>query len=435
MILIVLSDFKIGFFGHRFFYSGCKELNPLKGEVSLMKCKICGYALNSALDLGKTPLANSLVPNNSVSSQMFDLHLLRCGNCKNMQLSEFISADILYENYLYATPDSTMLSSHYDFLMQFLLNSSLIGKDSTSVEIGCNVGQFLERLTEVSKVAFGVDPAQNIVEVARSRGLNVHNEFFTEKTAVRLKEDYGQADLVVARHCFAHNEFPHEMIKAASEILSNDGAMVIENAYVLNTVMNGEFDQIYHEHMYYYSLSSLSALFRPYGFEIVDATIGMIHGGSIVAVAKRIGRANKSSNLLIFEELEDIYLSDQSIEDFAIKSLGNIENIRRLVTKISDSGKTIYSYGATAKGNTLLNAAKLDWRSIAACVDSTVIKQGKLLPGSMIPIISEEEAFGDWPDFFLLTAWNYREEIISKVRRSGNFHTRFIVPFPNVHVN
>ena len=225
------------------------------------------------------------------------------------------------------------------------------------------------------------------------------------------------------------------MVKAASIMLRHDGAMVVENAYALNTVMNGEFDQIYHEHMYYYSLTSLNALFGLYGFEIVDATIGMVHGGSIIAVAKRIGTAKKSTSLMVFEELENIYLSEQSIKNFSKNCLRNIENIQRLVTKISDSGKTIYCYGATAKGNTLLNSAKIDNRTIKACVDSTDIKQGKFLPGSRIPIISEEDAFSNWPDFFLLTAWNYRDEIISKVRRSGNFHTRFIIPFPNVHVN
>ncbi len=156
-----------------------------------------------------------------------------------------------------------------------------------------------------------------MVEIARSGVLQVHNEFFTEVTSLSRREEYGLADIVVARHCLTHNEFPHEMIKAAHLILSNDGAMAIANAYALNTVMNGGIDRTYHEHMYYYSVSSCSVLWELRGSEIVDATVGMVHGGSIIVVAKRIGRANKNNNLMIFEELEDIYLPDHSIKEFS----------------------------------------------------------------------------------------------------------------------
>ena len=399
------------------------------------KCKICETNLQSVLNLGKTPLANSLLEKKTSISEEFDLHLLGCPKCKNLQLSKFISADLLYKEYLYITPDSSMLSNHYDFLIKYLLENSIITASSFAVEIGCNAGQFLEKLDKFTSKTIGVDPASNIVDIAEDKGLKIYNEFFNESIVNSIINEHGKANTIIARHCFAHNEFPHEMVRAAGSLLSDDGSMVIENAYALNTIMNGEFDQIYHEHMYYYSLKSLNALFNLYGFEIVDATIGMIHGGSIVAVAKRKGLSKKSPNLLIFEELEKIYLNDLALKDFAVRCKSNIENITRLVTNISQSGKTIYSYGATAKGNTLLNSAGLDSNIISACVDSTSIKQGKFLPGSTIPIISEEEASENWPDFYFLTAWNYRDEIISKVRSSGNYHTRFIIPFPNVHIN
>ena len=400
-----------------------------------MKCKICNHETKSILNLGETPLANRLLDNQDEECEKFRLDLHCCIQCRNLQLSEFVSADVLYKNYLYVTPNSSTLETHYDFLIDYLLSRNTLGKNKSVVEIGCNAGQFLKKLNDVCFSAIGVDPAENIVQAAKDHGLNVVNNFFNISVALDIKKEFGPVDAVIARHCFAHNEFPHDMLKAASELLVDEGAIVIENAYVLNTVLNTEFDQVYHEHMYYYSIASLNALLDQYGFEIVDATIGSVHGGSIIAIAKRKGVSERSKNLLIFEELEAIQLSDECLEYFSKRCCKNIENIQRLLTKIHTSGKTIYSYGATAKGNTLMNSMNITCDIISACVDSTNIKQGKFLPGSKIPIVSEEEAFINPPDFYFLTAWNYKDEIIKKVRTMGNYNTRFIIPFPNVHIN
>jgi hypothetical protein len=210
--------------------------------------------------------------------------------------------------------------------------------------------------------------------------------------------------------------------------------MIIENAYAINTLMNGEFDQIYHEHMYYYTLTSVAALYKAYGFELIDATVGDVHGGSIIAVLARQGKRAKSKALQAMFEIEKLALDTQSVLEFASRSEKNKANLAELIRFLSDAGNTIYSYGATAKGNTLLNSMGINSSIIKFCIDNTPIKIGKYLPGSEILIQSEEFGSNNPPDYYFLTAWNYKSEIIKKVRKTGNYKTRFIVPFPHVHI-
>jgi novobiocin biosynthesis protein NovU/D-mycarose 3-C-methyltransferase len=224
-------------------------------------------------------------------------------------------------------------------------------------------------------------------------------------------------------------------MKGVVELLPQNGKLVIENAYALNTIKENEFDQIYHEHMFYYSIRSMSALLDIHNLQLIDVLTSLVHGGSIIFIAAHKSINNKiSESILQHLTNEEIILNSIAIKNFSNKTLEIKAHLKMLITELKLENKTIYTYGATAKGNTLLNFVGISQREIPFCVDNTKIKHGKFLPKSRIKIISEEEGLDNPPDYFLLTAWNYQDEIIKKVRSAGNKHSKFIVPFPSVHI-
>jgi novobiocin biosynthesis protein NovU len=398
-----------------------------------MDCRICTSPTQEILDLGSSPPANSLHDERGVPQEAYPLVLEWCKSCNNVQLRDCLAADELYSHYLYVTPRSPMLEQHYEYLSEFLLSNGYLTPEATVMEIGSNAGYFLEALKPKVKAVVGIDPAREIGEMAQANGIPTVIDFFNEDSAKATAEQYGTPQMVVARHCLAHNEWPQEMIKGAAAVLEDGGHLTIENAYVMNTVENIEFDQIYHEHMYYYSISSMSEMLRRHGFTLVDVMMSLVHGGSIIFVARK-GDGEPSDAVRRYQSREQLFLNSETFSRFATRTAEIKGQLIELIDKLGDEGHSIYTYGATAKGNTLLNYAGLTYEQIPYCVDSTEMKQGKFLPQSEIEVISEEAALEDPPDYYLLTAWNYQTEIITKVREAGNYDSQFIVPIPFVRI-
>lgn len=397
-----------------------------------MTCRICTAPTRQVLDLGKTPPANSLKATAEELQESFPLVLEWCDACDNVQLRDTLSADVLYRDYLYVTPQSPMLEAHYASLVRHLLGDGYARSDSFVVEAGSNAGHFLQHIRSSVGRVLGVDPAERISAMANEAGVPTIRDYFSRERAVQIVAEYGQANLVVARHCLAHNESPHEMVDAATALLAHDGYFVIENAYVLNTIENAEFDQVYHEHMFYFSISSMKALLALHGMRLVDVMLAPIHGGSIIFVAALGLDGPASESVQHHQAREGQFLNSEAFARFAQRAKEIKARLGSLVAEFRKQSSTIYSYGATAKGNTLLNFVGLTSADIAYCVDSTEMKQGLFLPGSNIEIISEEAAAAHPPDYYLLTAWNYQDEIITKVRSAGNNTSHFIIPIPFV---
>jgi SAM-dependent methyltransferase len=400
-----------------------------------MACRICNNATKTVLDLGATPPANSLLTNKNDEIKFHSLVLEYCGSCGNLQLRDCLNSDDLYKHYFYVTPKSNTLDSHYDYLTSFLLSRDYVNRHSFVVEVGSNIGAYLKFIKPNVKSIMGIDPAENIAAEANKNGINTVCEFFGQDSASRIKSTYGTADTIIARHCFAHNSSPHDLLRGVTALLSSNGTLVVENAYAVNTIEGNEFDQIYHEHMFYYSIQSMSKALAMHGLLLVDVLISLVHGGSICFIAKRA-----ESNPTVMDSIEThlayekAVLNESSLLNFASNAYRLKLELTNHIKMLVASGKTIYTYGATAKGNTLLNFAGLTHKEIKYCVDSTDIKLNKFLPGSGIKIISEQDGVDSPPDYYLLTAWNYKDEIITKVRNSGNYKTAFIVPFPKLSV-
>jgi SAM-dependent methyltransferase len=398
-------------------------------------CRICGHHTEAVVDLGESPPANSLLVSPTDFSRSFPLVLEHCAQCSNLQLRDCLDAIDLYQNYLYVTPDSQQLHTHYERLSSWLRAGDYINSQSFVLEVGSNIGLFLRFLQPQVRKVLGIDPAMNICQMATDGGVDTVCDFFNPPSAGRIRNIHGAPDVVIARHCLAHNRDPHVLVEAAAGLMSSNAHLVIENAYALNTVQQNEFDQIYHEHMFYFGIRSMSALLDRHGMHLVNVLLSPVHGGSIVFVAKLRHAADKVSGAVAeHAEREDALLTASAFRRFRANTESIRSSLRELVFDLVARGKRIYTYGATAKGNTLLNYVGITREHIPFCVDSTPGKQGRYLPQSLIRVISEEEALANPPDYFLLTAWNYREEIIAKVRGTGNAMSRFIVPVPSVEV-
>ena len=403
-----------------------------------MVCRICGDTVDLVLDIGKMPLANILKTSRDEREHLFPLVLEKCRACFNLQLRDCADEADLYGYYLYLTPDAQSLRFHYDQLAGHMFDEGYAHENSFVLEIGSNVGLFLRHLEPRVGRVLGVDPAQNVCAIAREQGIETACAYFNRQTAQDLAARHGRPGVIIARHCCAHNEDPHAIIAGVAEYLPDDGIFIMENAYALNTLLGNEFDQIYHEHMFYYSIRSVETLFAMHGLRLVDIVMAPIHGGTVIFFARRADA--KPSDLRPRDRVQR-YRSEEAqalngalVSTFVENSHQIKNDLKALVTDLVGQDKQIWAYGATAKGSTLLNFVGITDRQVPFCVDSTPVKQGRFIPMANIEIIAEDEAWCGGPDYFLLTAWNYKDEIIEKVRSKGNTRSQFIIPVPAVDI-
>jgi SAM-dependent methyltransferase len=400
-----------------------------------MTCRICGAPTELVLDLGEMPPANRLKASPDESERSYPLIMEHCRECSNLQLQYCVDARELYANYLYITPDSPLLEAHYTNLIRRLLSQGYLDSQSFVVEFGSNVGNFLRRLAPKVRRILGIDPAQNICAIAREGGIETECLYFGPDTAADIRSTRGAADLIVARHCAAHNENPHLLLEGVTNLLAPNGVFLMENAYGLETLRNFEVGQVYHEHMFFFTVQAVDRLFAMHGLRLLDVSIEPVHGGSIVFYAGRDeSRHPTLDSVTEHRELERAALTLALLAEFP-KRLGEMKRkVRELVDHAVGAGESIWLYGASAKASTFVNYVGLTRQEIPYCADSTPVKQGRFLPRANIMVRPETEAFAAAPDYFLITAWNYADEIVAKIRANCGRRPRIIVPHPTVAV-
>lgn len=401
-----------------------------------LSCRFCGAETFEILDFGNLPLANTLPSDKSVVVDTYPTVVNICSSCSTAQLNYCTDLDVLYKEYAYITPQSPMLTEHYQTIINHLVDQHSLEKSANVLEIGSNIGHFLKHLKPYVKSILGVDPAQNIVKMANQDGIPTRCDYFDSSSAEDIEKLSGVKDLIVSRHCFAHNEEPWKMLEGVDKLLGDEGVFVIENAYFPDTVKLMEFDQVYHEHMYYYNLRAIQQITRKFGFKLIDCLHSDIHGGTMLYVIKRQSAQGEISKMALqYLEFEKDMHQMNYYEKFITGIQKNIIEIQNTINNILSQGKSISVYGASAKSATLLNFLGVDSSMISYAVDSSITKQGRYIPLTGIKIISEEQqAQMNTPDYYLLTIWNYKDEIIKKVRESGNLTSRFIIPHPTLEI-
>lgn len=403
-------------------------------HIQKKQCRICGNRrLIPVLGLGRQPPANRFLRHRELQKPepRFPLAVQFCENCALLQLCHAVNSRLLFNGYRYETGASAPLVEHFEEEARMIVRSFIRDKNELVVELGSNDGALLAALTGRCCI-LGIDPAKNLAAVARKRGVPTVAAFFNEQTANRILKKRGEAKVIIANNVLAHIDDIHDVMRGVCALLAHDGVFVSESHWVGNLIGEGGFDQLYHEHLSYYSLHALAELARMHGLVVTNVKLFPIHGASIRVYMQRHGQSGASVRRLLARE-KKLGLTEISVfRRFACKARETRVRLRRLIMGLALEGKRIAGYGAPAKGNTLLNYCGLGVREIAFITDTTLSKQGLFTPGTHIPVVSPETLKKNPPDYLFLLAWNYADAILKKERALRAKGVKFIIPAPKV---
>lgn len=402
------------------------------------RCRVCDSKnLSKFLSLGPTPLANSFLRKNQLKEMelCYPLDVYFCHNCYLVQLSDVVSPGLMFKDYAYVTGASKPMEIHFTGLAEDTIRNFKIDKNSLVVDIGSNDGTLLQCFSKFGLRTLGVEPASNVARLAEVKGIQTVNNFFDEECALKIRREHGQAGVITAANVFAHIDNLENILQGINHLLADDGIFIVEVPYLLNLLNNLEFDTIYHEHLSYFALYPMIYLFQKFSLKVVDVKKIPVHGGTIRVFVQRspTQQSQSVSRLLAIEKGAKL----DSISTYN-KFAGNVDSVKgklvKLLKTLKDGGARIAGYGATAKGNTLLNYCKIGTDILDYISDTTPFKQGLYTPGMHIPVVSEEKFHVDPPDYALLLAWNYADEILKKEDEYRKKGGKFIVPIPEPKV-
>lgn len=375
------------------------------------ECRSCGgKKMEKIISLGKIPLANNLLDNIDDKCKKYPLEIDFCENCKNVQLNYVVDPKEMFDNYLYVSSTAASFRNHFENLADQLSKSYNLNSDFLVVDIGSNDGVFLKPMKERGSKVLGIEPAINVSKIANENGIETINSYFDEICVENILSKYPKADLVTAFNVFAHSDKLKEIALNAFKILKNDGHFIIEVQYLMNTINDLTFDNIYHEHTNYWSVTSLKNFFDNLGFNINRVDHVNTHGGSIRVYISKNNIIDDSVGVFLKRE-SDFRIGEYSIYlEFSEK----IKNLKKIVYKNIIELKKRYkiaSYGSPAKATTLLNYFGIGSNLIDYTVEDNQLKIGKIIPGVNIPIVSKEYCSNNLPDVVIVLAWNFFNEI------------------------
>jgi len=391
-------------------------------------CRSCGgAALDPILSLGDTPLANALADDGDAPDERFPLDLVVCRHCTLVQITGDVPPETLFRNYVYFTSFSDTALENARSIAERLIAERRFGGDSLVIEIASNDGYLLQHYLARGVKVLGIEPARNIAEAARKKGIETIDEFFTRELAATLARS---ADVVHANNVLAHVADLNGFVGGIGLVLKDDGVASIEVPYVRDLIEKLEFDTIYHEHLCYFSVTALDALFARHGLTIGEVERIPIHGGSLrIFVGRSMPRGGSVQRLLDEESAApDTYYR------FGDRVRALRDELRAALARLKAGGKRIAAYGASAKGTTLLSFTGIGAETLDFVADRSTVKQGKFTPGKRLPIVAPEELVARMPDYVLLLSWNFAEEILSQQHEYRARGGRFIIPVPEVRI-
>jgi novobiocin biosynthesis protein NovU/D-mycarose 3-C-methyltransferase len=412
----------------------------MSGAVErITECRVCGTDdWLEVLSFGDTTLANGFVdPGEPAPEPTYPLEVAVCWSCRLMSLMHVVDPEALFGDYVYTTSESDLIAEHMARVVASATRRAGLAPGDLVVEFGSNDGAQLALFAARGQRVVGVDPARNLAAAAEARGVPTVSDFFGERSAARVLETYGEAGLVLGRQCFAHIPNVHDVLRGATSLLAPDGLLVIEVPHVLHLLAENQFDTIFHEHVSYFSFGTLEYLFGRHGLRMVDVEEADVHGGSILVSAAFDGSPHTVSpsvgRMREREQQAGLY-GDTAYREFADRARAIMEGLRTLVRGLVAEGASVAGYGAPSKGCALLEFCGLDSRDLVYVTDTTAGKQGRLTPATHIPVRSPNEAAADPPDYYLILAWNYADEILRKERAYLASGGRMIMPIPTPRV-
>jgi len=405
----------------------------------ISKCRICGSDnFVPILDLGNTPLANSLLTEDQLETpQMsYPLTLVFCPACTLVQITAAVPPEQLFSQYLYFSSYSDTMLAHAKQIADHLIQSRGLSEQSLVVEIASNDGYLLKNFVAAGIPVLGIEPAKNISSVAQQNSIRTLSEFFDKNLAQKLQKQSFMADVLFANNVLAHVADLHSVVEGIRILLKKNGVAVIETPYVKDMIDNVEFDTIYHEHLCYYSLTALNRLFSIHGLAISDVEHLDIHGGSLRLFVSRPDSAGDRSNVEEWLKREEAWgvSSSAYYENFALSVNRLKKSLLKLLRELRSGGYEIAAYGAAAKGATLLNSFGIGRDLIKYVVDRSPYKQGQYMPGCRLPILAPEMLLERMPDYVLLLTWNFADEILKQQEEYRKRGGKFILFVPKITI-
>ncbi len=398
-------------------------------------CLSCGSSeLELVIDLGTQPLANNLLSEADLTKQepKFPLGMQVCRSCWLMQLTHLVPAVDLFSDYVYFSSFSGTMLEHARLAVEKYTSDFSLRQDSFVVEIASNDGYLLKNFATAQIPCLGVEPAANVARVARDAGVETIERFFGAVSAEEIRSGYRSADLILGNNVFAHAPDTNDFLSGAKILLAPEGRIVFEFPYALDFLEKTEFDTIYHEHVFYFSLTALDPLFHRHGLTITDVERLPIHGGSLRLTARHTGIELPTGDVTrLLEKEQTAGLTDmQRYRQFGEAAAGIKEELGRLLAELKKSGKSIGAYGASAKGSTLLNFCDIGAETLDFVADRSSYKQGRYSSGKHLPIVDADALATKQPDFALLLTWNFAAEILQQQSAYTGAGGKFIVPIP-----
>ena len=399
-------------------------------------CRACGEArLTRFLVLGPQPLANANLKAaaDAAAEQRFPLDVYFCESCSLVQLADVIDPEVLFRNYIYVTGTSDTIAEHNKRYAKTVKDVLGLGAQDLVVEVASNDGSLLKCFRDEGVRTLGVEPATNIAAIARAAGIDTVNEFFDAPTGEKLRGERGAARAVIGNNVLAHVDDTQGFLRGARALIDGDGLVITEVPYAREMLERLEYDTVYHEHLCYFSVTSLLRLCESVGLVMVRADEVPVHGGSLRMYAgrKEHYRTHGDGPLQMAADERAIGLTSlDRWRAFARDVESQRAALMSLLKELNASGKTVAGYGAPAKGNTLLNYCGISADLLPYTVDRSPLKQGTLTPGMHIPVLPAEVLVERQPDYVLILAWNFAEEVMrqqSEYRRRGG---QFIIPIP-----
>ena len=406
-------------------------------------CAFCGSKnLFPILDFGNVGLAGSFLEKKELAHEKkYRLRLVFCRDCFAVQVIDKIPPTIFFQNYFYFSSAISTLKSHFEDYANEVVERFIPSEDAVVLEIGCNDGVLLKPIADMQvSTIIGVDPAKNVISTINDDRIIVVNDYFSESLAVELRDKHGAANIIMANNVFAHINDISAVTRAIKSMLSFNGVFVFEVHYLGNIIDNNQYDMVYHEHIYYYSISSLLKHFSRHSMCLFDVKLVPTHGGSIRGfVCKDTSKYTKFKSTmlssLIEKERKENYNKDVFFRGFAARIHKLRDELLFCLKKFKKKGNVIVGYGASGRANTILQFCNIDGQLIDYMIDDAPAKHGFYTPGTHLEIKSSDVLTGrNKPDIVVIFAWFFRSEIMN---RHKNFTTNggtFIVPLPSIEI-
>jgi SAM-dependent methyltransferase len=407
---------------------------------SLHACRLCGADLTRTfVDLGMSPLCESYVAAERLDDPevFYPLHVLMCDSCLLVQVPAYVSGEHIFSDYAYFSSYSDSWVAHAKRYADAMTDRLGLTSESLVTEVASNDGYLLQHFVARQIPVLGVEPAGNVAEAARARGVRTEVEFLGPETGADLARRYGRADLVAGNNVFAHVPDIRGFAEGLRALVKDDGLVTLEFPHLLRLIERRQYDTIYHEHFSYLSLLTATRVLATAGLEVVDVDELDTHGGSLRVHARPAGSAGEPStrvkSVLAAEEAAGLH-TVAGHEGFAREVLKIKSDLLGFLLAAARDGKSVAGYGAPGKGNTLLNHCGVRSDLLAYTVDRSPVKQGMFLPGTHIPIYAPERLAETRPDYILVLPWNLRQEISQQLEYAREWGGQLVFPIPALEI-